>query len=161
MPAEGKNVWLQIQRSDGGEVYDLVVVEEAAMEQKVEFTAMELAKRYTRRAPSRCTASCSIPARSTICPESAAVLATIGEVLKSEPTLALEVQGHTDNVGKPAANLKLSRERAAAVKAYLVAKHNVSADRLVTSGFGDTKPIADNATEDGRSRNRRVELVRR
>jgi len=161
MPAEGKNIWLQLSVSDGGEVYDLVVVEEAAMEQKVEFTAMELAKTLHEKGSVALHGILFDTGKSTIRPESTAVLATIGQVLKDDPRLELEVQGHTDNVGKTDANLTLSRERAASVKAYLVEKHDVSADRLITSGFGDTKPIADNATEDGRSRNRRVELVRR
>ena len=78
---------------------------------------------------------------------------------KADAELKLEIQGHTDNVGAAAANLKLSQDRAAAVKAYLVQTFGVAADRLTTAGLGDTKPIADNATDAGRAQNRRVELV--
>ena len=85
----------------------------------------------------------------------------MGELLKSEAGLKLEIQGHTDNVGAPATNLKLSQDRAAAVKAYLVQTFGIAADRLTTSGFGDTKPVGSNTTDDGRAKNRRVELVKK
>jgi OmpA-OmpF porin, OOP family len=73
----------------------------------------------------------------------------------SKPTAVI---GHTDNVGGDAANLKLSQARAQAVKAYLVSK-GVAADLLFASGEGEAKPIADNATEQGRAQNRRMEFV--
>ena len=68
-----------------------------------------------------------------------------------------EVAGHTDNVGNAEANLKLSQERAEAVKAYLV-QHGVPANQLTAKGYGETMPIADNATPEGQQRNRRVEF---
>jgi len=74
--------------------------------------------------------------------------------------LKLEIQGHTDNVGAKDANLKLSRDRADSVKAYLV-KGGVVASRLTTAGFGDAQPVADNGTEEGRAQNRRVVLVKK
>lgn len=64
-------------------------------------------------------------------------------------------------MGAAAANLKLSQDRAASVKSYLVQKHGVAADRLTTAGLGDTKPTGDNKTDAGRSQNRRVELVKK
>jgi OmpA-OmpF porin, OOP family len=97
----------------------------------------------------------------TIKPESAGALAVIGDVLKTDRALKIEIQGHTDNVGAPAANLKLSQDRAAAVKAYLVANAGIAAVRLTTAGLGDTKPIGDNKTEEGSAQNRRVELVKK
>jgi len=100
-------------------------------------------------------------AKATIKPESAAALAPIGELLKTSPDLKLEIQGHTDNVGQVAANLKLSQERAAAVKDYLVKNFGIEAARLTTAGFGDTKPVDDNKTDAGRAENRRVELVKK
>ncbi|MFB3815299.1 MAG: OmpA family protein [Terriglobales bacterium] len=80
--------------------------------------------------------------------------------LKSAPDLQLEVAGHTDNVGTAAANQKLSEDRAKAVLAALVAR-GVVASRLTARGYGQTAPIADNRTEEGRANNRRVELVKR
>ncbi len=78
-------------------------------------------------------------------------------VLKDNEELNISVDGHTDNVGKPASNMKLSQARANAVKAYLV-KKGIKASRIEATGYGDTKPIADNATAEGRLQNRRVEL---
>jgi outer membrane protein OmpA-like peptidoglycan-associated protein len=83
-----------------------------------------------------------------------------GEVLKNDPMLMLHIVGHTDNVGAAAANLKLSRDRAASVKTYLVQTFGIDEARLTAAGFGDTKPVASNQTEDGRAQNRRVELIR-
>ena len=69
----------------------------------------------------------------------------------------IRVEGHTDNVGDDGFNLTLSRNRAAEVMAYLV-DQGVDAGRLTSEGFGDTQPIADNETEEGRATNRRVEF---
>jgi outer membrane protein OmpA-like peptidoglycan-associated protein len=93
-------------------------------------------------------------------PESDAVLGQIGEMLTKHADLRLAIEGHTDNVGQAAANRTLSEKRAAAVKAYLVSKHGVDAGRLEAKGFGADKPVAPNADEAGRQKNRRVELVK-
>ena len=79
-------------------------------------------------------------------------------VLKKYPSMRLRVEGHTDNVGAPAMNQKLSEERAAAVRAYLVS-HGIEGDRIESAGFGDTKPAKPNDTPAGRSANRRIEFV--
>lgn len=76
---------------------------------------------------------------------------------KQHPEVKLEVSGHTDSSGKKAFNQKLSENRAAAVKAYLV-QHGVAAERINTAGYADTQPIADNQTPAGRDANRRVEV---
>ncbi len=161
MPAAGKNIWLQVDVSDSGELYALYIVEEAGMEQKVEFTTMELAKALNENGSVAIHGILFDTGKATIKPESAAAIAPIGELLKSTPALKLEIQGHTDNVGAPAANLKLSQDRAAAVKAYIVSTFGIGADRLSAAGFGDTKPVGDNKTDAGRSENRRVELVKK
>jgi outer membrane protein OmpA-like peptidoglycan-associated protein len=98
--------------------------------------------------------------QATIKPESAQVLSQVAEVLKNQHDLKLMIEGHTDNVGKPAYNMELSRKRAQSVKDYLVQNHQVDAGRLTTQGFGDTKPMAKNDTDAGRAQNRRVELVK-
>jgi len=72
---------------------------------------------------------------------------------------ALRVEGHTDNQGSAAANQALSEKRAQAVVAWLTS-HGVAAARLTAKGFGQTKPVADNAAEEGRAKNRRVELAK-
>ena len=78
-------------------------------------------------------------------------------ILADHPNINISIEGHTDNTGSAAGNQKLSEQRAAAVKSYLM-KKGVSADRMVTTGFGQTQPIADNKTAKGRAANRRVEF---
>lgn len=78
--------------------------------------------------------------------------------LGGQPKVRLEIDGHTDNVGSDAANLKLSRERAEAVKSYLIA-HGVDASRLIANGRGETQPLMSNDSESGRQANRRVEMI--
>ncbi|MBI5543743.1 MAG: OmpA family protein [Deltaproteobacteria bacterium] len=95
--------------------------------------------------------------KATLRNESEPTLQQVLALLKGEPKLALKVEGHTDNTGARPHNQTLSEERAASVKAWLTA-HGVDAARLATVGFADTKPVADNATPEGRSKNRRVEL---
>lgn len=85
-----------------------------------------------------------------------AVLDELAPILKGS-TDNLEIGGHTDNAGKPAGNLSLSQRRADTVKKYLVGK-GLNANRFTTKGYGQEKPIADNATEEGKQRNRRIEF---
>lgn len=77
--------------------------------------------------------------------------------LKGQPSMALQIDGHTDSTGSAAHNLKLSKERAAATKQYLV-DSGIAASRLQTEGYGQTKPVASNNTKAGRAENRRVEF---
>lgn len=80
-------------------------------------------------------------------------------ILKSHPEIKkISIEGHTDNTGKPESNMKLSEKRVDAAKAYL-AKNGIDVSRVITKGFGDTKPVADNATAEGRQQNRRVEVL--
>lgn len=93
-------------------------------------------------------------------PESAPTLKLIADMLQSHPTLKLTIEGHTDATGDAKANQVLSEKRAASVKAYLVDHFHVSDDRLYTTGYGASKPVAPNTTPEGRQQNRRVELVK-
>ena len=90
-------------------------------------------------------------------PESRQVLDEAVAILQPRTSVRLEIQGHTDNTGNSAYNMKLSDKRAAAVKAYLVSK-GIAADRLEAKGYGDTMPVADNSTAEGRNANRRIEF---
>jgi outer membrane protein OmpA-like peptidoglycan-associated protein len=94
-------------------------------------------------------------------PESTATLREIGEMLRTHPTLRLSIDGHTDSDGDDAHNLDLSARRAAAVKRHLVDVFGIDAGRLETTGLGESKPVADNSTPEGKQQNRRVELVKR
>src|SRR5206468_3262051 len=88
------------------------------------------------------------------------VLSEVANELKANPKWNWEVEGYTDNVGDKAANQTLSEERATAVANWL-AEHGVDRSRLKVKGYGESNPIADNSTPDGRAKNRRVELIHR
>jgi outer membrane protein OmpA-like peptidoglycan-associated protein len=97
--------------------------------------------------------------KAEIKPESGATLGEIAKLLQANRGLKLYVVGHTDAVGTVAYNKDLSEKRAAAVVQWLVAKHGIAGDRLTPAGVGPLAPVATNATEEGRAKNRRVELV--
>jgi len=92
--------------------------------------------------------------------DSQATLQEIAKLLAGNRSLKVSVVGHTDNQGKPDYNLDLSRRRAAAVVRELTLKYGVTADRLSSFGCGSYAPVASNDTEDGKAKNRRVELVK-
>ena len=92
-------------------------------------------------------------------PESDAVLDVVKQYLEAKPDITLlRIEGHTDNVGIAADNMKLSQDRSMAVAHWLVGK-GIACKRLIAVGFGDTKPIADNKTPEGRESNRRTWFV--
>ena len=91
-------------------------------------------------------------------PESKAVLDQLIEFLTENPKIRIQIQGHTDNIGNDADNLKLSGNRARSVHEYLISK-GISKDRLTYKGFGKTMPVATNDTDEGRARNRRTVFV--
>jgi outer membrane protein OmpA-like peptidoglycan-associated protein len=97
--------------------------------------------------------------QATLRPDSATVLEQVRALFANDPSYAAEVGGHTDNQGARDYNLKLSARRAEAVKAWLVGK-GIAASRLTTAGYGDTRPLAPNNTDENKARNRRVELQR-
>jgi outer membrane protein OmpA-like peptidoglycan-associated protein len=92
--------------------------------------------------------------------ESEPTLREIGDIMRRHPDWKLNVAGHTDSIGGDTPNLDLSRRRAASVKAALVTRFGVGANRLATDGYGKSRPVDTNETEEGRARNRRVELIR-
>jgi outer membrane protein OmpA-like peptidoglycan-associated protein len=98
--------------------------------------------------------------KDTLKPESEPVLKEIAQAMTHNPDWKLTVEGHTDNIGGDTYNLDLSKRRAAAVKQALVTQYNIAPDRLLTGGFGASRPVETNDTLEGRARNRRVELVR-
>lgn len=93
-------------------------------------------------------------------PESAPVLKLVAEALAKQPALKLRIEGHTDSIGDAAKNLDLSKRRAESVKNALVGQFSVSGDRLTTAGMGQTKPVSNNDTPEGRANNRRVEFAK-
>lgn len=98
--------------------------------------------------------------KAVIKPESMPLVKQIVDLLKSQPALKVSIEGHTDNQGNAAANKTLSLDRAKAV-ITAVAAEGIKADRMTAEGWGQEKPVADNRTEEGRAKNRRVELVKK
>jgi outer membrane protein OmpA-like peptidoglycan-associated protein len=96
--------------------------------------------------------------KATIKPESYPILDRVAEFLKANPKAIVEIQGHTDSVGSASYNLRLSQARAEAVRNYLITYHHIDPSRLIAKGYGETMPIADNTTREGRAMNRRVEF---
>ena len=85
------------------------------------------------------------------------ILNVVTNILKKNPGLTIEVQGHTDSVGSDSLNRRLSQNRANSVKKYLVRNANGQIS-LTARGYGETRPVASNSTEEGRATNRRVQL---
>ena len=98
--------------------------------------------------------------KATIKAESLPLLDQVIAMLTGSGSLKLNVEGHTDNQGADAENQKLSEGRAKSVMAHLVSK-GIPAARLASAGFGASRPVADNRSEEGRAKNRRVELVKK
>jgi len=92
-------------------------------------------------------------------PEAQQALEKVAVVLAQFPSAAVLIEGHTDSLGKPAANLVLSEKRAIAVQELLKQRAELAGLHFTTRGFGETKPIVSNDTKEGRQRNRRVEIV--
>ena len=96
--------------------------------------------------------------KAAILSDSFPVLDDVTQVLKDYPNIQVEIGGHTDNVGEDATNQRLSKSRADAVFEYLLS-HGVRANRMVTVGYGETRPIYTNMTDAGKLANRRVEFM--
>ena len=139
----------------------LEVIETQKMEQKVEVASSDfMAEEIEKSGHVALYGINFATGKAEITPESAKPLEEIAKLLAVKPDWKLRVEGHTDNVGAAKANLDLSKKRAAAVKDWLVKKFKIDGKRLTTEGYGDTKPVGDNGTDDGKAKNRRVELVK-
>lgn len=141
------------------EYYDVYTVKVQAMKQEVSADATAMGNEIDSSGHVAVYGIQFETGKATILGDSEGTLAQVKELLDSRPDLKLRVEGHTDNVGTRASNQTLSEARAAAVVAWLTA-HGIDKSRLTAQGFADTKPVEDNATEDGRAKNRRVELVK-
>ncbi len=153
----GNELWIEVAPFNDGNDYYLTVVAKEAMKQDV--TASSMLDALNREGHIALYINFDT-GKSTIKPESRSIINQIVEMLKANPGLKISVEGHTDNVGNPKSNKTLSDERAKAVVAAIVAQ-GIDTKRLSTAGHGQDKPIADNKTEEGRAKNRRVELVKK
>jgi OmpA-OmpF porin, OOP family len=155
------NNWNHVKETFGHPIVLLDLVETAPMESKmVTVDAGTMAKGIATTGHVALYGIYFDHDKSDVKPESAPTLAEIAKFLKAEPKLSLYVVGHTDNVGTYDYNMALSDRRAAAVVKELTSKHGIAAARLKPAGTGPLAPVAPNDTEDGRAKNRRVELVK-
>ena len=153
----GKEVWILVEaRSDA---HWLTIVERQAMKQDVAMDAAGMASGLDTNGSVALYGIYFDTAKSELKPESEPTLTEIAKLLKEKTTLKVAIVGHTDMVGEPAANLKLSQARAQSVINALVAKYGIAGSRLSPFGAGSYAPVASNGTEEGRAKNRRVELV--
>jgi len=154
----GKTYWVVVS-SSGGERYELTVVEKAGMVQDVVADAKSLLSDIQARGHASVYGIYFDFDKADLKPESEPALKEIARLLQENKGLRLYVVGHTDNVGNLDYNMKLSNERAGAVMKALVTKYRIASDRLKAYGVGSLAPVASNTTDEGRARNRRVELV--
>lgn len=155
---DGQEAWVQIEKGNG-KIW-LRIVEKKTMEQYIVADAAALGNDI------RATGHVAVyginfdTGKSTIKPESAQAIGEIAKLLTADPSLKVFVVGHTDTVGGVDSNIKLSQDRAEAVLQALVRDHGIAPARLRASGCGPFAPVASNDTEEGRAKNRRVELVK-
>ncbi|MGA9060319.1 MAG: OmpA family protein [Terracidiphilus sp.] len=157
----GKEVWVDVSHSNApsGMFITLTIIEKQAMQQEVTMDADAMAQGLSDSGAVAIYGIYFDTGKSELKPESDATLGEIAKLLKGQPALKVFIVGHTDMVGDTAANVKLSQARAQAVVNALVTKSGVASSRLLPFGAGPYAPVASNKTEDGRAKNRRVELV--
>jgi OmpA-OmpF porin, OOP family len=156
----GKDVWVKVIPeifSAPTQSYQLVITEVAAMAQVV--SANELLNELNKNGFVALYINFDT-GKADLKQDGIATVKEIAAMMKANPGLKLSVEGHTDNAGDAASNKKLSEARAKSVTSAIVAG-GVDASRLGAVGFGQERPVADNRSEEGRAKNRRVELVKK
>ena len=154
---EKEKVYVNI--STGGGDYTQTVVTVKAMVQEVEASSGAMLDELTRSGHVAIYGINFDTGKATLTEDSGKVLEQVQKLLTDNADLKLRIEGHTDEDGKVKDNLALSKKRAAAVKDWLV-KNGVEAKRLTTEGYGSSKPVGDNKTDEGKAKNRRVELIK-
>lgn len=157
---DSKEIYVQLQLISGDELsideYWVDLLETEPMKQDVQSDAMY--KEINEKGSIALYINFET-GKSTIQSESLPVLEQMAQMLRDVKNLKVRIDGHTDNVGSPAANQKLSEQRAASLVKALIDK-GIDKSRLSSKGWGQSKPIADNATDDGKAKNRRVEIIK-
>ncbi len=157
--AENKEVWVKISPSYYGNRYELEIIEREGMRQDLVMDANVIKTSIDIYGKIAIQGIFFDVAKATIRPESEPALLEIAKYLTENPSVSCWVVGHTDADGSFEVNSKLSLERATAIKVALETKHGIAANRLFAEGVGPLAPVASNNTEEGKQKNRRVELV--
>ena len=153
--------WMSIEFFGNGDGFKVFIVKEIALTQVMVATAADLSTGIGSSGHSVVNGILFDTGKADVKSESAPALKAVADLLAQDPKLKVYVVGHTDNMGALAANMDLSKRRAAAVvQALSAAPYNVAASRMQSFGDGPTAPVASNDTDDGRASNRRVELVK-
>jgi OmpA-OmpF porin, OOP family len=155
---DGRETWTEVRAANGATYY-LTIVEREAMKQDVMASAEALSNGLKQNGHVEVPGIFFDFNKSDLTPESGPALQEIAKLLTAEASVKVWVVGHTDYIGSADLNAALSNARAAAVVKALVQDHGLDAQRLSSYGVGPYAPIATNATEEGRAKNRRVELV--
>lgn len=153
---DGDELWIEIVPY-GGDDYFMTIALKGLMKQDV--TASSMFEALNRDGHIAVYINFDT-GKSIIRDDSRPIIDQIVQMMKDNPDLKIGVEGHTDNTGTPASNKTLSEARAKSVVSAIVSE-GISADRLSPAGFGQDKPIAENSKEEGRAKNRRVELVKK
>ena len=157
---DGGSTWCQIMPvASLGQIY-LNIIDEKGFKQSLTFGVDELKSALDKDGKVILHGILFDLDKASLKQESEKQLHNIVSLLLKYPSLKLEVQGHTDNQGKTDYNMKLSQNRAETVSSYLQL-FGIDKNRLVSKGFGESKPIASNDTEEGKAQNRRVELIKK
>lgn len=156
---DGKELWIEVWSDYTGQ-YILTIVEKAAMVQELVANADAFADSLKTTGHIAVEGIYFETGKAELKPESAAAITEVAKLLKGDTGLKLYVVGHTDNVGALEGNMKLSQSRAQSVVQALVKSHGIEAARLKAYGSGPYTPVASNDAEEGRAKNRRVELVK-
>jgi OOP family OmpA-OmpF porin len=155
---DGKETWVEIRSYNN--MYKQTVVEREIMKQEVVANAEAMGNDINTTGHVSIYGIYFDTGKSEIKPESDAAISEIAKLLQNNGALKLYVVGHTDNVGSIDSNMKLSKDRADAVVKVLTTKHGIAAARLKSYGVASLSPVASNDTEEGKAKNRRVELVK-
>lgn len=159
MVKDGKEIWVEVWADFTGK-YGYTIIQKGAMTQDVVANAEIFANDLRTKGHTAVYGIYFDTGKSNIKPESAQAISEIAKLLKSDPALKIHVVGHTDNVGGVESNIKLSQSRAEAVITELVNNNGIAVSRLRPFGCGQFAPVTSNDGEDGRAKNRRVELVK-
>jgi outer membrane protein OmpA-like peptidoglycan-associated protein len=156
---DGGVTWLRVSGNAGLGQQDLIIVDEKPFKKSLTFGPAEMKAALDAEGRVQLHGILFDLDKSSLQPESTRQLQHVVILLKDNPDLTLEVQGHTDDQGSDEYNMKLSQLRAETVVAYL-GLFGIDSSRLVPKGYGESKPVMPKTTEEARAANRRVELVK-